>query len=75
MKSKVSYEDAIHELEHIVNQLESGDASLENSLKLFDKGTKLASYCYSALNSAEQKITELSKIEAEAVLIMYLIHI
>lgn len=60
---KLSFEAAISELEDIVRQLESGNESLESSLKLFEKGAKLASYCYSTLNKAEQKVTELSKLE------------
>ena len=51
------------ELEEIVHQLESGDEPLENSLKLLEKGTKLSSYCYTMLNNAQQKVTELSKLE------------
>ncbi|MCI9272826.1 MAG: exodeoxyribonuclease VII small subunit [Clostridiales bacterium] len=60
---KVSFEAAISELEEIVRQLEGGNEPLESSLKLFEKGAKLASYCYSALDKAEQKVTELSKLE------------
>lgn len=60
---KLSFEAAMDELEEIVRQLESGDISLENSLKLLEKGTKLSSYCYTMLNNAQQKVTELSKLE------------
>lgn len=60
---KMSFEAAITELEEIVQTLESGSESLESSLKLFEKGSKLASFCYTTLNNAEQKVTELSKLE------------
>lgn len=60
---KLSFEAAMDELEEIVHQLESGDEPLENSLKLLEKGTKLSSYCYTMLNNAQQKVTELSKLE------------
>ena len=60
---KLSFEAAMDELEEIVHQLESGDEPLENSLKLLEKGTKLSSYCYTTLNNAQQKVTELSKLE------------
>lgn len=63
MKKKVAFETAMSKLEGIVNKLESGEESLENSLKLFEEGTKIASYCYTTLAEAEQKITELSQIE------------
>ena len=66
MKGKVSFEAAVEELATIVEKLESGAASLEESLKLFEKGAKLAAQCYTVLQNAEQKITELSKLEAEA---------
>lgn len=60
---KLSFEAAISELEEIVRQLESGNEPLESSLKLFEKGAKLASYCYTTLSNAEQKVTELSRLE------------
>lgn len=66
MKGKISFEAAVEELALIVEKLEAGEASLEDSLKLFEKGAKLASQCYTVLQNAEQKITELSKLEAEA---------
>ena len=47
-------------------KLENGEESLEESLKLFEKGTKLASSCYQTLEKAEQKITELSKLEEDS---------
>ena len=43
---KLSFEASIQELEEIVAKLENGEESLEESLKLFEKGTKLASSCY-----------------------------
>lgn len=46
-------------LEEIVAQLESGDASLEDALKLFEEGTKLMAKCTAMLDSAEQKVTTL----------------
>ena len=42
---KLSFEASIQELEEIVAKLENGEESLEESLKLFEKGTKLASSC------------------------------
>lgn len=60
---KLSFEAAMDELEEIVRQMESGKEPLENSLKLLEKGTKLSSYCYTMLNNAQQKVTELSKLE------------
>jgi len=59
---KISYETNITKLREIV---ESGEASLEESLKLFEQGIKLSNACYETLKNAEQKITELSEIEEE----------
>ena len=61
-----SFEASMERLETIVRQLEQGNAPLEESLKLFEKGTKLASSCYQTLEKAEQKITELSKLEEDS---------
>ncbi len=62
---KASYETNITKLREIVEKLESGDASLEESLKLFEQGIKLSTSCYETLKKAEQRITELSEIEKE----------
>ena len=68
MPKKKTYEEAIARLEEITSQLEKGGIPLEQSLKLFEEGTKLAAYCYKILNEAQQKVTELSTddIEKEA---------
>lgn len=56
-----TYEEAMHKLEQIVDKLESGDATLDESLKLFEEGAKLAAFCNKALDTAEQKITTLTQ--------------
>ena len=60
MPKKKTYEEAIARLEEITGQLEKGGIPLEQSLKLFEEGTKLSAYCYKILNEAQQKVTELS---------------
>lgn len=62
---KQSYEEAITALENIVTKLESGEASLDESLKLFEEGTKLAAYCQKALDTAEQKIRTITQANFE----------
>ena len=57
--TKLTYEQALKKLEEIVNKLESGSTSLDESIKLFEEGTKLADFCNTKLNAAEQKFTEL----------------
>ena len=44
-KTDINFEKSLEELEGIVENLESGDLSLENSLKSFEKGIKLARQC------------------------------
>ena len=63
MENKLSYEQSVSRLEEIVKLLENGELPLEESMKLFEEGTKLSAGGYEILKKAEQKITELSKIE------------
>lgn len=58
---EMTYEKAISRLEEIVTALEKNEASLEESLKLFEEGTKLTAFCSDKLKNAQQKITELTK--------------
>ncbi len=53
------FEKSIKELEEVVNKLESGDASLSESLELFEKGIKLAKDCNKMLDDAEKKVSVL----------------
>lgn len=62
MKREKTFEASIKRLETIVSKLESGEESLESSLKLFEEGTKIANYCYGVLEKAQQKITDLSEL-------------
>lgn len=60
-KKENSFENSFKRLEEISNLLESGDVSLEDSIKLYEEGIILAKNCYSLLKEAEIKITELKK--------------
>ena len=53
---KQSFEDAMARLEAIVVQLEKGECGLDESLKLFEEGAKLAGQCEELLDQAEQKV-------------------
>lgn len=66
MNRKMSYEEALAKLKEIVTRLESGEETLDSSLKLFEEGAKLSSFCYEKLQNAEQKITEITKLEQAA---------
>ncbi len=52
----MSFEEAMAELEKTVNQLESGDTRLDDSISLFEYGSKLKKRCETTLNSAQEKI-------------------
>lgn len=58
---EMTYESAIKRLEVIVEALDKNEVSLDESMKLFEEGTKLTAFCSAKLKEAEQKITELSK--------------
>ena len=60
MAQKFDFNKGLLELEGIVKTMESGDLSLEDSLKYFEQGVKLTRQCQSALSEAEQKIALLS---------------
>jgi exodeoxyribonuclease VII small subunit len=62
---KLSYEQAFSELEKIIEALESNQATLEDSLKLFENGQALLQRCSSLLDKAELKVTTLSGGQAD----------
>ena len=59
----MTFEQAMARLEQIVAQLEGGRCSLDESLVLFEEGTKLTAFCSKALKTAEQKIVKLTQNE------------
>jgi len=61
MGNKFDFNKGLADLEVIINKMESGDLSLEDSLKYFEKGVKLHRKCHSALTDAEQRVNILSE--------------
>ena len=57
--SQFAFEEAFKELDTIVVQLEGGALALEDALKLFERGQKLASRCNELLEKAELKLRKL----------------
>lgn len=55
----ISFEAAMKELEQVVTSLESGDLTLEEALRTFEKGISLTALCNEQLDQAEKKITML----------------
>jgi len=60
-KEKKKFEEAVKELERVVEQLESGELSLEDSLAVFENGVRLVKLCNQKLTEVERKIELLVK--------------
>ena len=56
---ELSYEEALVELEGIVESLEGEQSPLEDSMKLFERGQALAAHCSALLESAQLKVQKL----------------
>lgn len=57
MNEELTYEKAMNRLEDIVSLLEKNDVSLDDSIKLFEEGTRLTAFCSEKLKNAKAKIT------------------
>jgi exodeoxyribonuclease VII small subunit len=62
---KINFESAIQELENLVEQMEQGDITLEQSLENFERGIELTRACQKALQEAEQKVQILTQKQGE----------
>lgn len=60
----LSFEDALKELESIVHRLETGEASLDDSIKLYERGDRLRARCAERLDQAQARI-EAIRLDAE----------
>jgi exodeoxyribonuclease VII small subunit len=60
------FEKALEELEALVEQLESGDLSLDESLKQFKRGVELTRHCQGVLDSAQQTVQKLTDTDDES---------
>jgi len=60
-KESLSFEEALQELESIVTRLEDGDLSLEESLRLFERGQVLADQCNEQLEVATLRVEQLTE--------------
>ena len=53
----MKFEEALDKLERIIRELEDGELPLEEGLKKYEEGVKLASFCQEKLEGAEKKIS------------------
>lgn len=60
---KLSFEEALNELEKIAGELEEGSLNLDDSISNFERGTILKNFCRDKLEEAERKIEILQKAE------------
>ena len=63
---KLNFENALNDLETLIEKMEAGELSLEESLKNFEQGISLARQCQEALKDAEQKIQILIEQNGES---------
>lgn len=66
-KKTPNFEQALTELEQLVEKMEAGDLKLEQALEHFEHGIKLSRQCQQALEQAEQKVQELTLQNGELV--------
>jgi exodeoxyribonuclease VII small subunit len=60
------FEKSLAELESLVEQLESGDLSLDESLRQFKRGVELTRHCQDVLNKAQQTVEKLLDVDDES---------
>jgi len=58
--SKLSFEQAMKELEDVVAKLENGQVPLEDSIKLYEMGNDLKKHCEQKLKEAEEKVSQIT---------------
>jgi len=63
----VDFENALAELEKIVEKMEAGDQSLEDALRSFQRGVELARSCQQGLKDAEQRVEKLIQQNGEVI--------
>lgn len=66
-KKAASFEQSLSDLEVLVNKMEAGDLSLDESLGAFEEGVKLTRECQKMLDEAEQKVRILTEQDGELI--------
>ena len=67
-RNTLDFEAALGDLEQIVEQLEQGELSLEDSMRAYERGVKLGRVCQQALDGAEQRMQVLAGKDADSAL-------
>ncbi|MCC5889646.1 MAG: exodeoxyribonuclease VII small subunit [Alkalibacterium sp.] len=63
MEKEQTFDEAMKDLEQIVQKLEQGDVPLEEALDKFQEGIKLSRYCRGIVEEAEKTVTSMAKEE------------
>mgnify|MGYP001069283270 FL=1 len=58
---EISFEDSLKKLEEIVEELEKGELSLDEALKLYEEGMEFSDKCMEKLNESKQKVEKITK--------------
>lgn len=67
MTKEPSFEEAMENLEKIVEQLEEGDVPLEEAITIYKQGMDLSRLCHSKLKAVEQQLTEILQEDGELI--------
>jgi|TARA_B110000914_G_scaffold185134_1_gene168658 exodeoxyribonuclease VII small subunit len=65
---KMTFEDAMNELENLVNALDKGDISLDKAISAYDRGSKLKDHCEKKLNEAKMKVETIQLSENKEII-------
>ena len=60
---KLTFEEAIKELERLVDSLDKGDVSLDEAIAAYDRGSQLKDYCQKKLHDAKMKVETIQSSE------------
>ncbi|CUS86049.1 Exodeoxyribonuclease VII small subunit [Candidatus Kryptobacter tengchongensis] len=61
----LTFEQALRELQNIVDKLETGQVTLEEAIEMYERGVKLSKYCIEKLTQAELRIRKIIKDESQ----------
>ena len=60
---KLTFEEAIKELERLVDSLDKGDVSLDEAIAAYDRGSQLKDYCQNKLHEAKMKVETIQSVD------------
>lgn len=61
----VTFEEAMEELETIVEKLEEGDVPLEEAISIYKKGMELSKLCHDKLKNVEEQLTQILTVDGQ----------